>query len=106
VILTATVSNAAAVLEWAVAFIFTFYVIVFAVDLAPAVHTKAYTNRDPNMSMEQNDALSSQGLHHNRNSNGFANGSNGYYGNGQNGYVANGVHGNGKGQNVRPANNY
>lgn len=32
--------NAAAVLEWAIAFIFTFYVLSFFVDLIPAVGTK------------------------------------------------------------------
>lgn len=72
------VSNAAAILEWAISFIFTFYVISFAVDLAPAVHTKNYTSRNTAMSMEQNDGLSSQNLH-NRNSNGYVNGGNGHY---------------------------
>jgi len=33
-------SNAAAVLEWAIAFIFSFYVFSFYVDLFPAVHTR------------------------------------------------------------------
>lgn len=33
-------SNAAAVLEWAVAFIFTFYVLSFYIDLFPAVRTR------------------------------------------------------------------
>lgn len=33
-------SNAAAVLEWAVAFIFTFYILSFYVDLFPAVRTR------------------------------------------------------------------
>lgn len=32
--------NAAAVLEWAIAFIFTFYVLSFAVDLWPAVSNR------------------------------------------------------------------
>jgi len=32
--------NAAAVLEWAIAFIFTFYVFSFFIDLIPAVHSK------------------------------------------------------------------
>jgi hypothetical protein len=32
--------NAAGVLEWAIAFIFTFYVFSFFIDLIPAVHTK------------------------------------------------------------------
>jgi hypothetical protein len=32
--------NAAAVLEWAIAFIFAFYVFSFFIDLLPVVHTK------------------------------------------------------------------
>jgi hypothetical protein len=32
--------NAAGVLEWAIAFIFTFYVLSFFIDLLPAVRTK------------------------------------------------------------------
>lgn len=41
--------NIAAVLEWAVAFIFTFYVLSFFVDLVPAVKTKG---RGRGMGME------------------------------------------------------
>jgi len=43
------------VLEWAVAFIFTFYIITFAIDLLPAVRTKDYTSKETAMQMEQND---------------------------------------------------
>ena len=94
-------------LEWAVAFIFTFYVISFAVDLLPAVHTKNYASRETGMQMEQNDGLSTQNLYNNRNGNGIGNSSNGHYVNGQNGYVANGMHyGNGNAPKVRPTNNF
>ncbi|KAF8862805.1 hypothetical protein BDZ45DRAFT_686354 [Acephala macrosclerotiorum] len=55
--------NAAAVLEWTIAFIFTFYVFSFFIDLLPAVHTK-HSNRkfgsssgETEMQMEQNDNM-------------------------------------------------
>lgn len=53
--------NAAAVLEWAVSFIFTFYVFSFFIDLIPAVHTKHSQpkfgdgNNETEMQQEQND---------------------------------------------------
>jgi hypothetical protein len=53
--------NAAAVLEWAIAFIFTFYVFSFFIDLLPAVRTKDKAKRfgsggaETEMQMEQND---------------------------------------------------
>jgi len=56
--------NAAAVLEWAVSFIFTFYVISFFIDLIPAVHTKhsqpkfGNGNNETEMQQEQNDNYS------------------------------------------------
>jgi len=56
--------NAAAVLEWAVAFIFTFYVFSFFIDLLPAVHTKHSKTKfgdsahETQMQMEQNDGYS------------------------------------------------
>ncbi|KAG6033081.1 hypothetical protein E4U41_007028 [Claviceps citrina] len=37
--------NVAAVLEWTVAFIFTFYVLSFVIDLRPAVHTRSRSAR-------------------------------------------------------------
>jgi len=66
--------NAAAVLEWAIAFVFTFYVVSFFIDLLPAVRTKRHEQRfgkdgerighfgtgehETVMQMEQNDAVS------------------------------------------------
>lgn len=48
--------NAAAVLEWAVSFVFTFYLLSFVYDLIPAVKTKgAPFNRETEMAHEQND---------------------------------------------------
>ncbi|KAG9241857.1 SFK1-like membrane protein [Calycina marina] len=48
--------NAAAVLEWAVSFVFTFYVLSFVYDLIPAVKTKgAPFNRSTEMEQEAND---------------------------------------------------
>ncbi len=55
------IDDAAAVLEWAVAFIFTFYVLSFFVDLIPAVKTKQSGEKFGNganeteMQQEQND---------------------------------------------------
>lgn len=37
--------NVAAVFEWIIAFIFTFYILSFVIDLLPAVRTKAHTMR-------------------------------------------------------------
>ncbi|KAH7336537.1 Frag1/DRAM/Sfk1 family-domain-containing protein [Rhexocercosporidium sp. MPI-PUGE-AT-0058] len=56
--------NAAAVLEWTIAFIFTFYVFSFFIDLLPAVKTKHDGRRfgdgqgETQMQMEQNDEFS------------------------------------------------
>ncbi|RDW68470.1 hypothetical protein BP5796_09127 [Coleophoma crateriformis] len=51
--------NAAAVLEWAIAFIFTFYVLSFFVDLIPAVHTKGHRfSNETEMQYEANDHTS------------------------------------------------
>jgi len=53
--------NAAAVLEWAIAFIFTFYVFSFFMDLLPALHTKHSKSKfgkgtqETQMQMEEND---------------------------------------------------
>lgn len=50
--------NAAAVLEWAIAFIFTFYVFSFFMDLMPAVRTKhAAKGGETEMETEANDGL-------------------------------------------------
>lgn len=37
--------NVAAVFEWIIAFIFTFYILSFVIDLLPAVRTKDHTMR-------------------------------------------------------------
>ncbi|KAL3428323.1 frag1 dram sfk1 family protein [Phlyctema vagabunda] len=52
--------DAAAVLEWAIAFIFTFYVLSFFVDLYPAVHTKnrKFATAETEMQREANDGMS------------------------------------------------
>jgi len=57
--------NAAAVLEWAVAFIFTFYVFSFFIDLLPAVHTGKHSRSrfghgapETEMQAEANDGTS------------------------------------------------
>ena len=47
--------NTAAILEWAVAFIFTFYVFSFFIDLIPAVKGKGYASRQTAMQEEAND---------------------------------------------------
>ncbi|KUJ15567.1 uncharacterized protein LY89DRAFT_686283 [Mollisia scopiformis] len=58
--------NAAAVLEWAISFIFTFYVFSFFIDLLPAVHTKHSQRKfgsgmgETEMQVEQNDDLSAE----------------------------------------------
>lgn len=52
--------NAAAVLEWAIAFIFTFYVFSFFIDLIPAVHTKhgkGAMGGETEMEREANDGI-------------------------------------------------
>ncbi|KND93553.1 Protein sfk1 [Tolypocladium ophioglossoides CBS 100239] len=38
-------TNVAAVFEWVVAFIFTFYILSFVIDLLPAIHTKDHSAR-------------------------------------------------------------
>lgn len=56
--------NVAACLEWAIAFIFTFYAFSFFVDLLPAVKTRngrfGFGNGETRMEMEQNDEFSRQ----------------------------------------------
>jgi hypothetical protein len=75
--------NAAAVLEWAVAFIFTFYVFSFFIDLLPAVHTKNYTSSQTEMQMEANDPAAQES-------------SGKYYRNGRHGAATNGRESNGR----------
>jgi len=50
--------NPAAVLEWAISFIFTFYVLSFFIDLLPAVHTKNFEGKT-RLEMEENDGMNS-----------------------------------------------
>ncbi|TVY57140.1 Protein sfk1 [Lachnellula suecica] len=58
--------NVAAVLEWAIAFIFTFYVFSFFVDLLPAVKTKSKAARfgtgaaETELQLEENDGAASE----------------------------------------------
>ncbi|KFX89860.1 hypothetical protein O988_08465 [Pseudogymnoascus sp. VKM F-3808] len=47
--------DTAAVLEWTVSFIFTFYILSFFIDLIPAVRTKDHVSRETVLQMEQND---------------------------------------------------
>lgn len=47
--------NTAAVLEWTIAFIFTFYALSFFVDLIPAVRSKDHVSRETALQMESND---------------------------------------------------
>jgi len=66
--------NAAGVLEWAIAFIFTFYVFSFFIDLIPAVHTKhsarkSWGDGETEMQREANDGR--EGVD-NRGTNGYA----------------------------------
>jgi len=96
-------ANAAAVLEWAVAFLFTFYVLSFFVDLIPAVHAKGYSSDTTAMQMESNDpAAREHDAQHNagvdyygdgsRTGRQTTNGVNGHAGQPNGGFVANGVH--------------
>ena len=43
-------------LEWTIAFIFTFYILSFFIDLVPAVRTKGHTSEETVLNMEANDA--------------------------------------------------
>jgi hypothetical protein len=58
--------DAAAVLEWAIAFIFTFYVLSFFIDLIPAVHTRnnRFPHAETEMQQEANDEMSNSRTHH------------------------------------------
>ncbi|MCJ1366973.1 hypothetical protein MMC16_006104 [Acarospora aff. strigata] len=46
--------NVAAVLEWVVALIFTFYVFAYFIDLLPAVRTKHHRGSGPQLELESN----------------------------------------------------
>ena len=96
--------NAAAVLEWVIAFIYFFYVLSFFIDFMPAIRSKHHQSRETEMdvAVEQGgmgDAAANGGQYFR--GNGYANG-NGYtdgngYTNGTNGYTngTNGYHTNG-----------
>jgi len=53
-------TNVAAIFEWIVAFVFTFYILSFFVDLIPAVRGKHYASKQTAMEMEANDPASRQ----------------------------------------------
>jgi hypothetical protein len=80
--------NAAAILEWTVSFVFTFYIFSFFIDLLPAVHTKhsqrkfGMGNAETEMQMEQNDGYANEegGMYNGRN--GFRHGNGAVNGNG------------------------
>ncbi|KAF1973967.1 hypothetical protein BU23DRAFT_579953 [Bimuria novae-zelandiae CBS 107.79] len=86
--------NAAAVLEWVIAFIFFFYVLSFFIDFMPAVRGKGRQSRETEMDMAgvetgRGDGAAEGGQ--NFRGNGYVNGTNGYT-NGTNGYT-NGTNG-------------
>lgn len=109
--------NAAAVLEWVIAFIFSFYVFSFYVDLFPAVRTRhmghGFKSSNPATRQAADVAMEEAGSDRHLTNpaghggqrlssvdagmNGYGNGTNGYA-NGTNGYHANGVR--------QPANNF
>ncbi|KAJ4344741.1 uncharacterized protein N0V89_012485 [Didymosphaeria variabile] len=84
--------NAAAVLEWTIAFIFFFYVLSFFIDFMPAVRSKHHQSRETEMDMAEQGGLgdgAADGTQYFRgNTNGYANGTNGYTD--RNGYATNG----------------
>lgn len=53
--------NAAAVLEWAIAFIYFFYVLSFFIDFMPAVRTKHYQSRETEMDMARMESANAMG---------------------------------------------
>ena len=64
-------ANVAAIFEWIIAFIFTFYVASFIIDLGPAVHTKRKADR---FEKHSHDVEESGNGHANRHTNGHQNG--------------------------------
>lgn len=96
--------NGAAVCEWVVAFIFTFYVWSFAIDFIPAVKSKHHRHEKTESEAATDVAMEEQNEHP---------GGNGYSGNtgNANGRVVNGVHypngsPNFKSEPVEPARNF
>ncbi|KAL1595890.1 hypothetical protein SLS60_009580 [Paraconiothyrium brasiliense] len=75
--------NAAAVLEWTIAFIFFFYVLSFFIDFMPAVRSKHHQSRETEMDVAeqggfQGDGAANGGQYFRGNTNGYTNGTNGY----------------------------
>ncbi|KAF1815510.1 hypothetical protein P152DRAFT_390820 [Eremomyces bilateralis CBS 781.70] len=65
--------NAAAVLEWVIALIFTFYLLSFFVDFIPAMHTKHHQSRETSIAMAE------AGEGRNGQANGYAKGDQGRF---------------------------
>lgn len=85
--------NASAVLEWTVAFIFTFYILSYAIDFLPAIQTKHHHSQETNLDMAEQ-GIYDDGTYHGNGVNGTAPGAT--YGNGAappvaGGWAANGV---------------
>lgn len=60
-----SISNAGSVLEWCIAFIFTFYIASFFIDLRPAVHTRhKVPGTMTEMQVESNDTRSQRQENH------------------------------------------
>ena len=74
--------NAAAVLEWVVAFIYFFYVLSYFIDFMPAVRTKHHQSRETEMDMAETGGMGDGAAdgqqyfrgHENGYSNGYTNG--------------------------------
>lgn len=107
--------NGAAVCEWVVALIYTFYVWSFAIDFIPAIHSKHYQSRETELEAATETAMEERNGQYNGNGqlggslpqNGYANAGNGS----ANGRVVNGVHypaaaPKSKPQPVEPARNF
>ncbi|KAL9624470.1 MAG: hypothetical protein Q9160_001433 [Pyrenula sp. 1 TL-2023] len=62
-----TKQNAAGVLEWIIAFIFTFYILSFTVDLLPGVKTQHHTPQGFEDRAEMAMGVAGRGLHHHPN---------------------------------------
>lgn len=95
--------NTAAILEWIVAFIFTFYVLSFAIDFLPALRTKHHHSNETELDMaEQGAAVNGTNGHHHATAGGTGDR---YYGNGVNG-GANGAGGGWAANGVATQNGY
>ncbi|KAF2266296.1 hypothetical protein CC78DRAFT_531694 [Lojkania enalia] len=75
--------DAAAVLEWVIAFIFFFYVLSFFIDFMPATRTKHHQSRQTvDMEMGNGDAVADGQAYYRGGGNGYANGATNGYANG------------------------